>query len=316
MKSLISATALSLALTASAFAADLPSRKEAPVYVPPPPPPMWTGFYAGLNAGGTFDASNGNVYTAGGPIWESPAFGVGAAALIAGYGATSNSAIPTSNGGFIGGGQAGYNFQFYNAFVVGLEADIQGIAGSSSSGNAVTAAPSAAPIEAPFTAVGSSTASKRLDYLGTVRGRLGYLFTPTLLVYATGGLAYGGANLSTSYFATDVGGFSPFAVPVFGGSSYSDTRVGWTVGGGLEWMFMPNWSAKLEYLYYDLGTMTNSPSFSTLTFNPALALAAGTSPVFGLTGQQSWASYRGHVVRIGVNYHFNWAAPAPVLAKY
>jgi len=316
MKSLISATALSLALTASAFAADLPSRKEAPVYVPPPPPPMWTGFYAGLNAGGTFDASNGNVYTAGGPIWESPAFGVGAGALIAGYGATSNSAIPTSNGGFIGGGQAGYNFQFYNAFVVGLEADIQGIAGSSSSGNAVTAAPSTSPIEDPSTAVRSSTASKRLDYLGTVRGRLGYLFTPTLLVYATGGLAYGGANLSASYFATDVGAFSPFAVPVFGGSSYSDTRVGWTVGGGLEWMFMPNWSAKLEYLYYDLGTMTNSPSFSTLTFNPALALAAGASPVFGLTGQQSWASYRSHVVRVGVNYHFNWGAPAPVLAKY
>jgi outer membrane immunogenic protein len=319
IKSLISATALSLALTASALAADLPSTKAPPAYIPPPPPPMWTGFYVGLNVGGTFGDGNGNVYTAGGPIWESPAFGVGAAALIAGYGATSNSAIPTANGGFIGGGQVGYNYQFHNAFVVGLEADIQGIAGSGSSGNAVTAAPSPAPTQAAFTAIGVGSASKGLDYLGTVRGRLGYLFTPTLLVYGTGGLAYGGANLSTSYFATDngvQGNVSPLAVPVFGGSSYSDTRVGWTAGGGLEWMFIPNWSAKLEYLYYDLGTMTSSPSFSTLTFNPGLALATGISPVFGLIGQQSSATFRGHIVRVGLNYHFNWGAPAPVVAKY
>jgi outer membrane immunogenic protein len=56
-KALFSATAIALALTAgSTFAADLPSRKEAPIYVPPPPPPMWTGFYVGLNAGGAWRA--------------------------------------------------------------------------------------------------------------------------------------------------------------------------------------------------------------------------------------------------------------------
>jgi outer membrane immunogenic protein len=311
MKSLISATALSLALTASAFAADLPSRKEAPVYVPPPPPPLWTGFYGGLNAGGTFGGSN-TVTTTGGTIFANPFFGPFFSSVTNAYGATTNTVIPVSNAGFIGGGQVGYNYQFYSAFVAGLEADIQGVAGSSSRGNVATGA----LFNGGGSAFGVSTASRSLEYLGTVRGRLGYLFTPTLLAYATGGLAYGGANLNTASFATDnnLGGLlSPLAIPVIGGSAYSDTRVGWTVGGGLEWMFMPNWSAKVEYLYYDLGTVTNNASFSAVAENPAIGLG---SPVFGLIGQQSHARFDGHIVRAGVNYHFNWAAPAPVLAKY
>jgi outer membrane immunogenic protein len=64
-KALFSATAIALALTAgSTFAADL-SRKEAPIYVPPPPPPMWTGFYVGLNAGGTWSDSSGATLASG-----------------------------------------------------------------------------------------------------------------------------------------------------------------------------------------------------------------------------------------------------------
>ena len=77
-------------------------------------------------------------------------------------------------------------------------------------------------------AVGSANAN--LSWFGTVRGRLGYLITPTLLIYGTGGFAYG---------QVDAWGFS-------------STHTGWTAGGGVEWMFAPHWSAKVEYLYVNL----------------------------------------------------------------
>ena len=112
-----------------------------------------------------------------------------------------------------------------------------------------------------------------------LRGRLGFLITPTLLVYGTGGFAYGGLN------GNGITG------------NYSNTRTGWTAGGGVEWMFMPNWSAKAEYLYTDLSS---------------------TNQTYWGTGYQ--VGYHHHpqfnTVRAGVNYHFNFGGGAPVLAKY
>jgi outer membrane immunogenic protein len=291
MKSrILGAVALSLALAAPAFAADLPSRK-APAYLPPPPPPpLWTGFYVGLNAGGTWAESN-SIDVVSGSLLP----GNFAAAFLAGLG--SGTASTGSNGGFIGGGQIGYNWQFNSNFVVGIEADIQGLTQSGNAGQSTTAG-----ILPPSVLVSTISASKSIDYLGTVRGRLGWLFTPTLLVYGTGGLAYGGVNTSASIFQTAPVGFPLLG---FGGTNaFSDTRVGWTAGGGLEWMFLPNWSAKVEYLYYDLGTVST---------NGVVADA-----VSGLTymGLQATPRFDGHVVRAGVNYHFNWGAPAPVVAKY
>jgi outer membrane immunogenic protein len=329
-KSLISATVIALALSAgAALAADLPSRKEAPVYVPPPPPPLWTGFYAGLNAGGTWGNSNSVTVNAG-PAMGNPlatqvytvngfTAPLGANLLTSSTAAASAAGVLPggSNGGFLGGGQVGYNYQFYNSFVVGIEADIQGIASSNSTvrglGAAVDPTPVFGPLISPFATI--SQVQTSLDYLGTVRGRIGYLVTPTLLAYATGGLAYGGVNMSASYasFNTGVGSgvavpASTFAGPGFGAASFSDTLVGWTVGGGVEWMFLPNWSAKLEYLYYDLGSVTTPTAFVggfTNGGNPSWAYAANAT-----------ARFNGNIVRAGVNYHFNWGAPAPVVAKY
>ncbi len=146
----------------------------------------------------------------------------------------------------------------------------------------------------------TTTASNSLDYLGTVHARVGYLVAPTLLVYGTGGLAYGGINLNTSVgqFAT-----TPAFAPGFGGASASSTRVGWTAGGGLEWMFLPNWSAKLEYLYYDLGSV-----------NASVPLGGG-NPLLYSSALLTTASFNGQIVRVGLNYHFNWGAPTPVVAK-
>ena len=89
------------------------------------------------------------------------------------------------------------------------------------------------------------------------------------------------------------------------GVAASSAQVGWTAGAGLEWMFARNWSAKMEYLYYDLGSVSISGPLQ-------LYSERGTS--YGAS--QSSAQFNGHVVRTGLNYHFGSSTPAPVLAKY
>ena len=200
MKNLLAGAAIAFALSAgSALAADLPSRKEAPVYVPPPPPPpMWTGFYGGLNIGGGWSSNGGNnsylpyadtTY----PIGSTPA---GAATpnlfFLPGGGTTGN-----NTGGVVGGGQIGYNYQF-NAFVIGAETDFQGtsITGGNQ-GNYAGLYNSPYPVSntgllTPL--VTGNGGNLGLPWFGTVRGRVGYLFLPTLLIYGTGGFAYGQVN--------------------------------------------------------------------------------------------------------------------------
>ncbi|MBM3642162.1 MAG: porin family protein, partial [Alphaproteobacteria bacterium] len=211
-------------------------------------------------------------------------------------------------------GQIGYNWQFYNSFVGGVEADIQGVAGSNSNKTAVTAVGAFPFGTANEVIVSALTTSKRLDYIGTVRGRLGWLFTPTLLAYGTGGLAYGGVSVSTSIaqFNNDCAQFPGACISgaAFSSGAFSDTRVGWTVGGGLEWMFWPNWSAKVEYLYYDLGNVSYSAGALTTLGNTIFA----GSVVAGVVSQTQ-TRFNGNIVRAGVNYHFNWGA-APIVAKY
>jgi outer membrane immunogenic protein len=152
-----------------------------------------------------------------------------------------------------------------------------------------------------------------------VRGRLGYLITPTLLAYATGGLAYGGVNSSVSIFQTILGNTDPIpAPPSILGGGYSNTRAGWTAGGGMEWMLMPNWSAKLEYLYYDLGSASypvGGAHYQIGFVGTALGCSCGGGGS-AASAVSAATRFNGHIVRAGVNYHFNWFAPAPALAKY
>lgn len=301
---LLTATAISIIVGSSAYAADLPSRKSPSVA--PPSPPIWSGFYAGLNAGGTFGnnaALNGTTWN----IWQPPGnVDAVSAALLSG------SASNSGNASFIGGGQIGYNFQGnYSGigFVTGIEADIQGLAGSGSNASRTRAAGyDAGPFFNPGSIVSNQSGSSTLNYFGTVRGRLGYIVTPTLLVYGTGGLAYGGINgnvQNTQFWGDNSGVWNV----VNGSQSYSNTQVGWTAGGGAEWMFMPNWSAKAEYLYYDLGRVSATVANTSYSLVP-------TDP----SGLQSTTTYlgrvSGNIVRAGVNYHFNLTPPAPVVAKY
>jgi outer membrane immunogenic protein len=323
-KTLVAGMPLLLILSVgSAFGADLPSHKAPPNLPPPPPPPLWTGFYIGLNAGGTWSQSN-NVDTASSSLFGAPLVDGDAEAgpfLSAVSAASASGSISAgSSGGFVGGGGVGYNWQFGNVFVAGIETDIQGVAGAHGGGSGVSALSLGsglaffAPNRVPDLVSTSISAAKRVDYIGTLRARLGYLVTPTLLAYATGGLAYGGVSASVSMvqantdrlnFGSGANTLDPLSATA---GATSDTRVGWTVGGGLEWMFLPNWSAKVEYLYYDLGNVTFSSAPITTTSS---ILGAEISAV---VAPQSQTRFNGHIARAGVNYHFNWGAP--VVASY
>jgi outer membrane immunogenic protein len=309
------ASAGAIALTGAALAADLPSRAPPPVFLPPPPVITWTGLYLGINAGGTWSDSN-TVDTASFPIFSSPTGGAPSVLWAANSAFGATGAVPVgSNGGFIGGGQIGYNYQFNNSFVAGIEADIQGVATSTptgSVGNVVGPFPFFTAAEVIETSISST---KRLDDIGTIRGRLGFTITPTLLVYGTGGLAYGEVSTSTSIGQSD-NNCAQFpgdcvAPADFTNGSFSNSRVGWTAGGGFEWMFAPNWSAKVEYLYYDLGSVTYSLA---PLVNGGNTFTGTVGPINASVLPQSTTRFSGNIVRAGLNYHFTF--PAPVVAKY
>ena len=296
IRRILLASAGAMGLVGSAFAADLTPHPLPP---PPPPPPMWTGFYIGINAGYEWAASTG-INTASANVFSVPGLTGDIGGQVALLGTGVGSLDPN---GFIGGGQIGYNYQFYNNFLVGLEADIDGIAGASKE---VTFGQTGTVGELiPVPSSGFLDWSKSINYLGTVRGRLGWLFTPTLLVYGTGGLAYGGVSSHTGIIETL--GYTDTPSPFGGFGTISNTRVGWTAGGGIEWMFLPNWSAKVEYLYYDLGSVS---------YNFAVPQSSDTVGLETIALSRTSTRFNGNVVRAGINYHFNWGAPAPVVAKY
>jgi outer membrane immunogenic protein len=245
----------------------------------PPPVFTWTGFYAGLNAGYTFGGSNS--------VEVKTASGVGIAGIQPFSDAVAASAtdvLSLRNSGFIGGGQVGYNLQFANSWLVGIEADIQGT-GARSSDGAIGTVPVAGVPPSILQAQSNISVNTAVDYLGTVRGRLGFLVTPALLIFGDGGFAYGGVHEGVDIVST----FPPTGLgttPAFG--SFTSTRTGWTAGGGLEWMFSPNWSLKAEYLYYDLGRAT---------FDPGLTFFSAGSAIFTDLPVAS-TRFNGHIVRV------------------
>jgi outer membrane immunogenic protein len=277
-KLLVSATLLAISAS-GAVAADLSSKKAAPAE--PPAPPAWDGLYVGLNAGGGWINGVGSIpYLAySDPRYSILSQPVAGAPTNLFFLPASQSSPGGNQGGALGGGQIGYNYVVASKFVVGVETDFQGgtITGSNQ-GNLASFYPS------PFAPSGgvlaplapSSGYNVGLRWFGTVRGRLGYVLAPTLLLYGAAGFAYG-------------------EVTAFNASS---TRSGWTAGGGAEWYFLPNsqWTAKIEYLFTNFGS----------------SAADGNS--FWGSGVSQHATL--NLVRVGLNYHFNWIASPPVLAKY
>jgi outer membrane immunogenic protein len=231
-KILLSSVAL-LGLSASAFAADLPSRRApAPAFVAAPVF-TWTGFYVGVNLGyGWGNNDNDTIVVPAG----TPGFGPAGATAVFG---------DSDNDGVLGGAQIGYNWQT-GMFVFGIEADIQAAdMGGGSRGVALVTA-GAAPAGFTFARTGGG-----LDWFGTVRARAGIAFDRTL-VYATGGWAFGGGDDNSC------GGV--FAAGVVGCGD-DDTRSGWALGGGVEYAFTNNLTLGVEGLYVNLERGNNNGLF-------------------------------------------------------
>jgi outer membrane immunogenic protein len=266
----------------NALAADLP------VYKAPPPPCIWCGWYIGGNAGWV---DRDHDLVAGTPIANDGT--VGAAfpyAVLAAAGATGSL---NRGQGFIGGVQVGYNWQFDSKWVLGWEADIDG---TSLRGDTNISALTPAPGFATTPLASSINARQGFGYLGTVRGRIGWVPTAPLMIYGTAGVAYGGPTASnTINELITPAGACPACNPGSLTINSSSTRAGWTVGGGLEWMFAPKWSVKFEGLYYDLG---NQPS------NGVLIIPNTGGTRFVTTGVQFTNNVSGAIARSGVNFHF------------
>jgi outer membrane immunogenic protein len=261
--------------TAPAIAADIPVK--APVRAPVVAPAFsWTGFYIGVNAGYGWGSNTMNLRPSPDAISQAfwnPAFLAGA--VPGAYGLKPD--------GFIGGGQIGYNMQF-GTWLLGVEADLQ----YSNIKDSIAVATAGIPGFVPA----SFTASQDLRWLGTARGRIGVTWD-ALLIYATGGAAFGETNYGYTLSAP--------ATLDFHTISASTTKFGWTVGGGLEYAFGGNWSVKGEYLYVDLDNET----FLTVPSGRAANL---------LTSFTADYSNRYHIARLGLNYRFG--APPPVVARY
>jgi outer membrane immunogenic protein len=233
-------------------------------------PASWTGFYAGANLGYQWGAGHSSMsLEPSRDAWTalSPAFGF----FDGRYG--------DSPSGFLGGAQLGINWQS-GTIVFGVEADIDWLDADETSVRSADVTIFPAPVALPT----RGTVRQELDWLGTVRGRLGLLVDPrqSLLIYATGGLAFGRVNTAHDFGRVDTPSLVGF------GASSSETEFGWTVGAGGELRLDRNWSIKGEYLYYDLGDQS----------------VAGAPVNQAPNGFGADAHYEtsGHIVRFGVNY--------------
>jgi outer membrane immunogenic protein len=206
------------------------------------------------------------AYTAPEVVYNWTGFYIGG--NIGGAFAGSNS-LDGSGGRFMGGVQGGADYQFATNWVIGAEAQYDWMTNNNNSGVVFPA---------------GSIATANTNQLGSVTGRLGYTWGPTLL-YAKGGYAFRNND--------NIGVVGPAGLPAAFTTS-GDHKDGYTVGAGLEYMFAPNWSAKLEYQYYNFGNTT---------------FTSGPADVIGTRFRDDE-----HTVKAGINYRFGWGGP--VAARY
>src|SRR5215475_8752667 len=259
---------LAFALASPALAADLPDEaayKAAPLIIPTYD---WTGFYIGVNGGYSWGNST-NTYT------------------ITGFPPFTSS---THLNGDVFGGQAGYNWQVNSSWVVGIEADVQGAnQKGTDTPPPIVATNCIGGIFCTTTSNGVSM-DQTMNWFATARARVGFLPWDHLMLFVTGGGAFGevaatataNTTTSTTLFGTPLG-----TTTVVSSANFANRRAGWTVGGGAEWVLSGPWTAKLEYLFVDLGNIGN-------TFT-----AGGVVPTVVMTSH-----VRDNIVRIGLNYRF------------
>lgn len=250
-----------------ALAADM----RMPVKAPMMAAPSWTGLYIGGNVGYGWGGDTGGRYTS----FSDVDIG-GYAAFFAAGGNVLPGVTPS---GAIGGLQIGYDWQISSTLVFGLVADIQ------ASGMKDFATAVAANLVGFNNNAQSNTAS--IDWFGTVRGRLGVLVSPSLLVYGTAGLAYGEVKANT-FQSNPNNGLGPVT---FAGST-SETNFGWAAGVGIDYALTSNWRVGVEYLHIDLDSVS-------VTARQASRFNAITLNTFTST-----PDFSADIVRLTLNYKF------------
>lgn len=318
----------------SAKAADLAMLSPRPVS-------NWTGFYVGGTAGAGQDWTKTNeiwswtenfpantlVGVGGGPLVTSPAF---SAQQI------FSDQYRHSSLGAVGGLETGYNWQT-GRWVYGIEGDLSLSSQSSTTNYSAGSVPAIFPPLPNFFFVSNTsqgwTSNEKIEWLTTLRGRAGFDDNGTLW-FGTAGLA--AARIGTNYLLTSSPGFSGLvaaAGPIGPGSfaqfglaqgtqaHFATTKVGWVLGGGVETSFnrlfgfgTSNWTAKVEYLFADLGTINNT----VVAGLAPVCASTCTNPATGSTSFVSSMHIYEQIVRVGLNYNFGGGpttAPAPVIAK-
>jgi outer membrane immunogenic protein len=267
-------TAATAAFAGQAGAADLSA--ATPIHKAPAVVAQvfnWTGFYVGANVGYGWSANNDGAQLSDFPP-SAPTFAIGQ--------------TPTSLGfrqkGVIGGAEVGFNWQTAS-LVYGVEADISA---TDIKGSGTFFFPGSI-LGAPET----TTVSSKLDWLSTIRGRLGFTPVDRLLIFGTAGVAFGQVNNALSVIASQ-----PGFLAVTSGSNRS-TRVGWVAGLGTQYAVTNDIFVKAEWLYYDLGT-------SSVSANEVLN--GSITP----TGFSSSVKTNGNIVRFGFDYRFG----GPIVARY
>lgn len=285
------------------------SAQMVPVSTVSPVVQQWGGLYVGINAG--YGTGEVNFWSNG------PTF----AGANTQYTTTSGSSI--YNGPVVGG-QIGYNYEFPNKVILGVEADMDYADINDKVGNG--------PLNLRTTTVGTTGISSvnqygrsGIDWIGTARVRLGYDLG-NFMPYFTGGLAYGGVSnngLVNNVFTQDTpfGGFGVFSnqngsATAAGNSSI---QVGWAAGVGAELRVADHWSIRGEYLYTSLGSLSaGSGSASFTGFSCAACIPPQSTLVSGAGATQgSIGPFGIHQARVGLNYQTGWLTPSPVVAaKY
>lgn len=246
-KSILGLVAIGALVAGPAMAADLRMPVKAPV-APIVPVFSWTGFYIGANVGGSW----GDVPE----LFSVPALPLSVA----------NTAHPDS---IIGGGQIGYNYQI-DRVVLGVEADFDARSAHNDFSCFVLA-----PTGCTGVPPSLLTLHDEQNWLSTVRGRLGFAAFDRVLIYGTGGVAFGNVKHSAIENQTTVAGAIVSA-------SDDSTRTGWAAGAGVEWAVTDQWSVGVEYLHVDLGNTTLSLPGTTVVgvaFNPATATFTDRSDI-------------------------------------
>jgi outer membrane immunogenic protein len=254
---------VALAASTAADAADMPVKYKAP----PPVVLSWTGCYVGAHVGGGWirdeETNVGTINSANFPF---------------------GTVRVNSGSGAIGGVQAGCNYQVVPAWLVGVEGDFAwtGIRETSDTFGVVNPAV-------------VNHVDAKVKWLSDIALRVGFIAGERLLIYGKGGAAW--MRDDGTSVTTGAGGVVDTIV------TRSSTRLGFMVGVGGEYMFAPNWTAKIEYDYFDFGKQTLS-SF--------VAFGANAPVVTGVTLLRDHDT-QVHTLKVGINYLFG---AAPVVARY